>query len=119
MPAVESYLRLTVSLLVSDPTGEYERFAFLYDKRTVISTGSSAKSASTCPQARTEAISSIECTIARPSKRAASWRPKGSGCLPQLDRLKTNFARDATYDKIAWVDRPSFSFSEWYDHLPI
>ena len=26
-------------ILVSDPTGNYERFAFLYDKRTIIPTG--------------------------------------------------------------------------------
>ena len=28
-----------------------------------------------------------------------------------LDNLKTNFLRDATFDKIAWVERESFQFT--------
>ena len=28
-----------------------------------------------------------------------------------MNTLKTNFLRDSTFDKIAWVDRPSFIFS--------
>ena len=36
---LQSFLPGNYKVLVTDPTGNYERFAFLYDKRTVINTG--------------------------------------------------------------------------------
>ena len=36
---------------------------------------------------------------------------KGFKMPENLNELKTNFDRDKTFDKIAWVDRPSFSFA--------
>lgn len=36
----------------------------------------------------------------------------------KLKSLTTNFKRTGTYDKIAWVDRPSFKFSEKCNVVP-
>ena len=35
-----------------------------------------------------------------------------------MNTLKTNFSRNATYDKIAWVERKSFSFTEKVNVVP-
>ena len=164
-------------ILVSDPTGNYERFAFLYDKRTVISTGLVCEVGFKVPaathqgyqlhrmpycasfragrfdfviatahiyfgktakerQQREEEIRQLAEFIDR---RARTERnkvydrdffvvgdfnieeagdrffnalvAKGFVMPDKMRTLKTNFARDATYDKIVWVNRPSFSFS--------
>lgn len=55
-------------ILVCDPTGNSERFAFLYDKRTVIPTGWCARSASTFRRRRIGDISSTGCPIVRRSE---------------------------------------------------
>lgn len=164
-------------ILVSDPTGNYERFAFLYDKRTVISTGLVCEIGFNVP-AKTHqgyqlhrmpycasfragrfdfVIANAHIYYGRSAKekkqrkeeirmlvnfidrRARTERTKvfdrdffvvgdfnigkagdeffnalvhkGFQMPANLSTLRTNFSRDATYDKIAWVDRPSFSFS--------
>ncbi|RJR32882.1 MAG: hypothetical protein C4567_17700 [Deltaproteobacteria bacterium] len=164
-------------ILVTDPTGNNERFAFLYDKRTVISTGLACEIGFTvsgethtgyqlhrmpyCASFRagrfdfvltsvhifygkTEAdkaervkeIAALVDYIDRQSKAEKdkvfdrdffvvgdfnieemgdrffnALSAKGFQMPPNLNTLHTNFARDKTFDKIAWVDRPSFSFS--------
>jgi len=35
-----------------------------------------------------------------------------------MDNLKTNFSRTKTFDKIAWVERPSFNFSKKCNVVP-
>ncbi len=37
---------------------------------------------------------------------------------PEMDNLKTNFSRTKTFDKIAWVERPSFNFSKKCNVVP-
>ena len=37
---------------------------------------------------------------------------------PEMNNLKTNFSRTKTFDKIAWVERPSFNFSKKCNVLP-
>jgi hypothetical protein len=32
-----------------------------------------------------------------------------------MDTLKTNFKQNTTFDKMAWVNRPSFKFSESFN----
>lgn len=163
--------------LVSDPTGNYERFAFLYDERTVSSTGLVCEIGFRVPgsshtgyqlhrmpycasfragrfdfvvatvhiyfggtrkgrQQREEEIARLVKHIDARSKVERTkvfdrdffvvgdfnietagdaffqaLRSKGFQMPPQMDSLKTNFSREATYDKIAWVDRPGFAFS--------
>jgi len=164
-------------ILVSDPTGNYERFAFLYDKRTVISTGLVCEIGFNVPARthqgyqlhrmpycasfrtgrfdfvvanahvyygrnarerlqREEEIRMLANFIDRRAKTARNkvfdrdffvvgdfnieeagdeffnaLASRGFQMPPNMNTLRTNFLRDATYDKIAWVDRPSFSFS--------
>ncbi len=164
-------------ILVSDPTGNYERFAFLYDKRTVISTGLVCEVGFKVPaathqgyqlhrmpycasfragrfdfviatahiyfgktakerQQREEEIRQLAEFIDRRARTernkvydrdffvVGDFNIEEAGdrffnalvekgfVMPDKQRtLKTNFARDATYDKIVWVNRPSFSFS--------
>lgn len=164
-------------ILVSDPTGNYERFAFLYDKRTVISTGLVCEIGFNVPakthqgyqlhrmpycasfragrfdfvianahmyygkstKERRQRKEEIKMLVKFIDRRARTERTKvfdrhllvvGDFNIEEagddffkalvhkkfqmpanLRTLSTNFSRDATYDKIAWVDRPSFSFS--------
>jgi len=164
-------------ILVSDPTGNYERFAFLYDKRTVISTGLVCEIGFKVPAKthlgyqlhrmpycasfkagrfdfviasvhiyygnsaeekleRKKEISMLVDFIDRPARTEGNkvfdrdffvlgdFNIKEPGdeffnaliskkfqMPPNMNTLRTNFSRDATYDKIAWVKRPSFSFN--------
>ena len=164
-------------ILVSDPTGNYERFAFLYDKRTVINTGLVCEIGFKVPakthmgyqlhrmpycasfragrfdfvianahiyygksakerQQREKEIRMLVDFIDRRSRTERNkvfdrdffivgdfnieeagdqffeaLATKGFQMPPTMATLNTNFLRDATYDKIAWVNRPSFSFS--------
>ncbi|MDY6892261.1 MAG: endonuclease/exonuclease/phosphatase family protein, partial [Chloroflexota bacterium] len=164
-------------ILVSDPTGNYERFAFLYDKRTVITTGLVCEIGFNVPAAthegyqlhrmpycasfragrfdfvianahiyygkstreRRQREKEIRMLVDFINRRSKTERnkvfdrdffvvgdfnveeagdqffealvAKGFQMPPAMAALKTNFLRDATYDKIAWVNRPSFSFS--------
>ncbi len=164
-------------ILVTDPTGNNERFAFLYDKRTVISTGLVCEIGFPVPgethsgyqlhrmpycasfragrfdfvvanvhifygatraaedhrqkeiaelvkfidsRSRTERSKvfdqdffvlgdfNIEATGDRFFQALVQ---KGFKMPDNLDSLYTNFERNKTFDKIAWVDRPSFSFT--------
>lgn len=163
-------------ILVSDPTGNYERFAFLYDKRTVIPTGLVCEIGFPVTakrhegyqlhrmpycasfragrfdfviatahiyfgktkkerRQREEEIKKLVDFVSRRSKTETNkvfdrdfyvvgdfnieeagdpffdaLKSKGFVMPPELQTLKTNFNRDKTYDKIVWVDRPSFSF---------
>lgn len=171
-------------ILVSDPTGNYERFVFLYDKRTVIPTGlvceisfnvlaeihegyqlhrtpycASFKAgrfdfiiANThiyCGKTkkqkaqREEEIKKLVEFIDKRTKTIShkvfdrdffivgdfniekmgdkffnALCEKGFEMPGNMDVLKTNFSQTKTYDKIAWVDRPSFSFSGKCNVLP-
>ena len=164
-------------ILVSDPTGNYERFAFLYDKRIVISTGLICEIGFKVPAKthqgyqlhrmpycasfragrfdfvianvhiyygktakerlqREEEIRMLVDFIDRRSKTERNkvfdrdffvvgdfnieeagdqffnaLIAKGFRMPAKLGTLKTNFSRDATYDKIAWVNRSSFHFT--------
>jgi len=164
-------------ILVSDPTGNYERFAFLYDKRTVINTGLVCEIGFNVPASthqgyqlhrmpycasfragrfdfvmvnahiyygqstkeraqREEEIATLVDFIDRRSRTERNkvfdrdffvmgdfnieeagdqffkaLKSRGFQSPPTLDNLKTNFAQDATFDKIAWVKRPSFKFT--------
>jgi endonuclease/exonuclease/phosphatase family metal-dependent hydrolase len=164
-------------ILVTDPTGNNERFAFLYDKRTVISTGLVCEIGFTVPakthtgyqmhrmpycasfragrfdfvltnvhiyyggtkveeDERQKEIVELVKFIDRQSQAEKSkvfdsdffvlgdfnieemgdrffqaLAEKGFKMPDNLDRLHTNFGRDKTFDKIAWVDRPFFSFT--------
>lgn len=164
-------------ILVSDPTGNNERFAFLYDKRTVINTGLVCEIGFKVPAKthqgyqlhrmpycasfragrfdfviasahiyygktarerlqREEEIRMLVDFIYRRSKTEGNkvfdrdffvvgdfnieeagdeffnaLVSKGFQMPPNMNTLKTNFLRDATFDKIVWVDRPSSSFS--------
>jgi len=163
-------------ILVSDPTGNNERFAFLYDKRTVESTGLVCEIGFDVPgkthvgyqlhrmpycasfragrfdfvianthiyfgtgtkgkQQREEEIENLVRFIDRRSRTEASkvfdrdffvvgdfnieeegdqffkaLRKKKFQMPANMDQLKTNWGQDATFDKIAWVKRGSFSF---------
>lgn len=181
---LQRFLPGNYKILVSDPTGNYERFAFLYDKRTVISTGLVCEIGFKVP-AKTHqgyqlhrmpycasfragrfdfVIANVHIYCGKTAKeklqreeeirmlvdfidgRARTERnkvfdrdffvvgdfnieeagdrffnalvSKGFQMPPNMNTLKTNFSRDATYDKIAWVDRPSFSFSENANVVP-
>lgn len=164
-------------ILVTDPTGNYERFAFLYDKRTVISTGLVCEIGFKVPAKthqgyqlhrmpycvsfragrfdfvivtahiyfgeteeerlqREEEIKKLVKYVDRRSRTARTkvfdrdffvvgdfnveeagdqffnaLISKGFKMPPKLKTLKTNFLQDATFDKICWVPRPSFSFA--------
>lgn len=171
-------------ILVSDPTGNSERFAFLYDKRTVIPTGLASEigfnvTAEThsgyqlhrmpyCASFRAGRFDFVIATahiyfgktkrqraerekeiarladfIARRARtdkakvfdrdffvvgdfnieergdRFFEALAKEGFVMPENHaRLGTNFARTRTYDKIAWTDRPSFSFSDKMNIVP-
>ena len=171
-------------ILVSDPTGNYERFAFIYDKRTVISTGLVCEIGFTVPakthqgyqlhrmpycasfragrfdfiianvhiyygstnKERLQRKEEIKMLVDFIDKRARTAKnkvfdrdffvvgdfnieeagdqffdalvSKGFQMPPTMNTLKTNFNRDATFDKIAWVNRPSFSFTEKLNVVP-
>ncbi len=171
-------------ILVTDPTGNYERFAFLYDKRTVIPTGLvceigfnvTAKkhesyqlhrmpycasfragrfdfviatahiyygSSSKLKKHREKEIQLLTDFIAKRSKTERNkvfdrdffvmgdfniveygdkffnaLVSKGFIMPDGMNNLYTNFKRDATYDKIAWMDRSSFSFSGKFNIIP-
>jgi exonuclease III len=164
-------------ILVTDPTGNYERFAFLYDKRTVINTGLVCEIGFKVPgkthtgyqmhrmpycasfkagrfdfvvanvhiyygstkeeqdQRQKEIVELVKFI----HRRSRTERTKvfdrdffvvgdfnivemgdrffealvaqGFHMPPNMHELCTNFGMDKTFDKIAWVDRPSFSFS--------
>ncbi len=164
-------------ILVSDPTGNYERFAFIYDKRTVISTGLVCEIGFNVPaeshqgyqlhrmpycasfragrfdfvianahifcgssaKEKLQREEEIKMLVEFIDKRARTARTKvfdrdffvvgdfnieeaedkffealvskGFQMPPTMNSLKTNFGRDGTFDKIAWVNRRSFSFS--------
>lgn len=171
-------------ILVSDPTGNYERFAFIYDKRTVISTGLVCEIGFTVPakthqgyqlhrmpycasfragrfdfiivnvhiyygstnKERLQRKEEIKMLVDFIDKRARTAKnkvfdrdffvvgdfnieeagdqffdalvSKGFQMPPTMNTLKTNFNRDATFDKIAWVNRPSFSFTGKLNVVP-
>lgn len=165
-------------ILLSDPTGNSERFAFLYDKRTVIPTGLvceigfpvSAKKHEgyqlhrmpycasfragrfdfvivtahiyfgKTKKERKQREEEIKRLVEFVARRSRTERNKvfdkdffivgdlniekaddpffdaltseGFVMPAKLKNLKTNFNRDKTFDKIAWVDRPSFAFKK-------
>ncbi len=160
-------------ILVSDLTGNYERFAFIYDKRTVISTGLVCEIGFPVPakthtgyqlhrmpycasfragrfdfviatahiyfgkkakeklEREKEIKKLAEFIISRAEKPKhkvfdrdffvvgdfnipkegdkffKALKSKKFRMPPKMDQMKTNFLRTATYDKIAWVKRPS------------
>ncbi|MCK4790348.1 MAG: endonuclease/exonuclease/phosphatase family protein [Desulfobacteraceae bacterium] len=164
-------------ILVSDPTGNYERLAFLYDKRTVVNTGLVCEIGFKVPakthqgyqlhrmpycasfragrfdfviasahiyygktdKERAQREEEIKMLVDFIYRRSKTERNKvfdrdffvvgdfniekagddffnalvseGFKMPSNMNTLKTNFLRDATFDKIAWVDRPSFLFS--------
>ena len=172
------------NILVSDPTGNSERFAFLYDKRSVISTGLACEIGFNVPadthtgfqlhrmpycasfkagrfdfvlvsahiyfgktaaeQAfRKEEIRQLVEFIHKRSKTARTkvfdrdffvvgdfnieeagdaffnaLKSKGFMMPPAMDALMTNFARNKTFDKIAWVNRSSFEFTGKFNVIP-
>ncbi len=171
-------------ILVSDPTGNHERFAFVYDKRSVIATGLVCEIGFNVPakshqgyqlhrmpycasfragrfdfvvvtahiyfgktkaerMQREEEIRLLVEFVDRRSRVEGSkvfdrdyfvmgdFNVEAAGdqffdalvakgfVMPDiLNDLKTNFARNATYDKIAWVNRPSFSFTGQINVVP-
>lgn len=164
-------------ILVTDPTGNNERFAFLYDKRTVINTGLVCEigfkvSGKThmgyqlhrmpyCASFRAGRFDFVVTNVhiyygedeagkeergkeiaelvkyidqrSRTEKSKvfdrdffvvgdfnieemgdrffAALSAKGFQMPANLNTLFTNFGQDKTFDKIVWVDRPSFSFA--------
>lgn len=181
---LQEFLPGNYKILVSDPTGNYERFAFLYDKRTVISTGFVCEIGFNVPakthqgyqlhrmpycaafkagrfdfvvvnahiyygksaKERKQREGEIKELVKFIDRRARTERTKvfdrdflvigdfnieeagdeffnalvhkGFRMPANLSTLGTNFYRDATYDKIAWVDRKSFSFSGKVNVVP-
>lgn len=167
-------------ILVSDPTGNSERFAFLYDKRTVIATGLVCEIGFNVPGTTHQGFQlhrmpycasfragrfdfvivsvhifqsgtafrkeEIEKLVEFIDKRAKTERAKvfdrdffvvgdfnidkagdqffnalvskGFTMPAGMDSLKTNFSRKKTFDKIAWVDRPSFVFEDRFNVVP-
>ncbi|MFC1478066.1 endonuclease/exonuclease/phosphatase family protein [Candidatus Margulisiibacteriota bacterium] len=171
-------------ILVTDPTGNSDRFAFLYDKRTVVCTGlvcevgfnvsgkthtgyqlhrvpycasfragrfdfvivsahiyygSSKKERAK----REEEIAALAQFIRKRSKIEKhkvfdrdffvvgdfnieesgdqffnALKDAGFQMPPNLTELKTNFKRNKTFDKIAWVKRRSFSFTGQANVIP-
>ncbi|MCP4990458.1 MAG: endonuclease/exonuclease/phosphatase family protein [Colwellia sp.] len=164
-------------ILVSDPTGNSERFAFLYDKRTVVSTGLVCEIGFNVPAKthqgyqlhrmpycasfragrfdfvianvhiycgkskkeklqRKEEIKMFVDFIHKRSKTEknkvfdrdffvlgdfnieeagdqffSALKAKKFKMPANMDTLRTNFKQNATFDKIAWVNRPSFKFN--------
>lgn len=168
-------------ILVTDPTGNAERFAFLYDKRTVIPTGLVCEmglplSAAThegfqihrmpyCVsfkagrfdfvivnvhvffgsgrtiEFRQREIEAIAENVMKQSKDAKAFDrdffvvgdfnipdaaseffqalvDRGFQMPQAMEQLGTNFDGSRTFDKIAWVPRPSFVFAGKCDALP-
>jgi endonuclease/exonuclease/phosphatase family metal-dependent hydrolase len=171
-------------ILVTDPTGNYERFAFLYDRRTIESTGLVCEIGFPVPakthqgyqlhrmpycasfragrfdfviasahiyygktkaekKQREEEIRMLVDHIAKRSKTARgkvfdrdffvlgdfnvvkagdqffkALVGKKFQMPPGMDNLKTNFNRNATYDKIAWVNRDTFRFAGNFNVVP-
>ena len=171
-------------ILVSDPTGNHERFAFLYDKRSIIPTGLVCEIGFNVPAKthqgyqlhrmpycasfragrfdftmvsahiyfgktkkeraqREEEISELAKFVARRSRTertkvfdrdffvVGDFNIEEAGdrffdalitegfVMPgKMKSLKTNFGRDKTYDKIVWVDRPSFRFTGKLNIVP-
>lgn len=171
-------------ILVSDPTGNYERFAFLYDKRSVVATGLVCEIGFKVPakshrgyqlhrmpycasfrsgrfdfviatahiyygktkKEREQREVEIEKLVEFVSRRAKTEAGKVFDrdffmvgdfniekegdpffealatrdfvMTPKMRNLKTNFARDKTFDKIVWADRPSFSFTKKMNVVP-
>ena len=171
-------------ILVCDPTGNHERFAFLYDKRSVIDTGLVCEIGFKVPakshqgyqlhrmpycasfragrfdfviatahiyfgktaKERKQREAEIQKLVEFVGRRAKTESGKvfdrdffvvgdfniekegdpffealtaeGFVMPPKLRNLKTNFARDKTYDKIVWVDRPSFDFTKKMNVVP-
>ncbi|MPY76331.1 MAG: hypothetical protein GEU87_18985 [Alphaproteobacteria bacterium] len=172
------------NILVSDPTGNSERFAFLYDKRSVISTGLACEIGFNVPADthtgfqlhrmpycasfkagrfdfvlvsahiyfgktaaekafRKEEIRQLVEFIHKRSKTARTkvfdrdffvvgdfnieeagdaffnaLKSKGFMMPTAMDALMTNFARNKTFDKIAWVNRSSFEFTGKFNVIP-
>jgi len=160
-------------LLVSDVTGNAERFAFIYDERTVEATGLVAEITldidtqthegfqlhripycasfragrfdftvvsvhifESNTAFREKEIEVLAQEIVRLSKRQQSkvvdrdffvvgdfnivkegdkffqaLVDEGFQLPPPLDKIKTNFSRTKTFDKISWINRPDFKFS--------
>lgn len=171
-------------IFVTDPTGNYERFAFLYDERTVTPTGlvceigfnvtakkhigyqlhrmpycASFKAGrfdfviasahiyygktSHEKKHREKEIQLLTDFIYKRSKTEHNkvfdrdffvvgdfniekygdkffnaLTSKGFIMPDGMNNLKTNFNRTATFDKIAWVNRPSFYFSDNFNVVP-
>ncbi len=171
-------------ILVSDPTGNSERFAFLYDKRSVTATGLVCKIGFNVPAKthqgyqlhrmpycasfragrfdfvmasahiyfgktkkerlqREEEVSQLAKFVKRRSETernkvfdrdffvVGDFNIEEEGdkffnalvaegfVMPnKLKTLGTNFARNHTFDKIVWVDRPSFSFTNKLNVVP-
>jgi endonuclease/exonuclease/phosphatase family metal-dependent hydrolase len=167
-------------ILVSDPTGNNERFAFLYDRRSAIPTGLVCEIGFNVPGATHETFQlhrmpycasfragrfdfvivsvhifqsdtvfrkeEIERLVEFINDRAQTETSKvfdrdffvlgdfnidqagdqffkalvsrGFKMPQAMDNLNTNFSRTKTFDKIAWVDRPSFIFEERLNVVP-
>lgn len=171
-------------ILVSDPTGNSERFAFLYDKRTVIPTGlvfevgfnvtgrkhegyqlhrmpygasfragrfdfvivnahiyfGKGKIGKKARETELERLANYihkrsktkgnkvfdrdffvvgDCNIEKHGDEFfEALKSKKIKMPPQMDDLKTNFARTKTFDKIAWVNRKGFSFTGKLNVVP-
>lgn len=164
-------------IFVTDPTGNNERMAFLYDKRTVIPTGLICEIGFPVPAAshsgfqlhrmpycvsfragrfdfilvnvhiyygdnelkkyRKEEIEKLADYVQKTSKAAVAkafdrdiivigdfniekagddffkgLADRGFVMPPKMDQLKTNVQQTKTFDKIAWVKRKSFAFSD-------
>lgn len=181
---LQAFLPGNYRILVCDPTGNSERFAFLYDKRTVIPTGLVCEIGFNVPakthqgyqlhrmpycasfkagrfdfaivnahiyfgktkKERIQREEEINQLVKFIDRRARTERnkvfdrdffvvgdfniekegdrffdallSKGFKIPTKLKNLKTNFARDKTFDKIVWVDRPSFSFTKKINVVP-
>lgn len=171
-------------IVVSDPTGNSERFAFLYDKRTIIPTGLVCEIGFNVPakthqgyqlhrmpycisfkagrfdfvivsahiyygktkKERLQREGEIEALAKFIQKRSKAEKNKvfdrdffvvgdfnieeagdqffnalvstGFQIPPKMKDLKTNFLRNKTFDKIAWVNRPSFTFTDNVNVVP-
>ncbi len=171
-------------ILVSDPTGNSERFAFLYDKRTVIPTGLICEIGFNVPanthqgyqlhrmpycasfragrfdfvvvsahiyygktkkerKQREEEIRQLVEFVARRARTEGNkvfdrdffvlgdfniekegdpffeaLKNEGFVMPEKIRKMKTNFARTATYDKIVWVPRDSFNFTKKTNVVP-
>ena len=181
---LQSMLPGNYKILVSDPTGNHERFAFIYDKRSVIATGLVCEIGFNVPAKshrgyqlhrmpycasfragrfdfvmvtahiyfgktkaqRAQRAEEIKQLVEFIDRRSLTERSKvfdrdffvlgdfnvesegdkffdalvarGFVMPDALNRLHTNFARDATFDKIAWVNRPSFTFTGQINVVP-